>query len=80
MDLPQVAEPLIGAFSIAFSQPTFQRVLVLILGPSCPCGNARSLACSERRAVWPRDTGATITACCRCASGPTGRWDGSWPA
>jgi len=32
MDLPQVAEPLIGAFSIAFTQPTFQRVLVLILG------------------------------------------------
>lgn len=30
--LPKAAEPLINAFSIAFTRPTFQRVLVLILG------------------------------------------------
>ncbi len=30
--LPQAAEPLIGAFSVAFSRPTFQRVLVLLVG------------------------------------------------
>ena len=30
--LPKAAEPLIGAFSVAFSRPTFQRVLVLLVG------------------------------------------------
>lgn len=30
--LPKAAEPLIGAFSVAFTRPTFQRVLVLFLG------------------------------------------------
>lgn len=29
---PKAAEPLIGAFSVAFTRPTFQRVVVLILG------------------------------------------------
>ena len=32
MGLPKAAEPLISAFSIAFTRPTFQRVIVLILG------------------------------------------------
>ena len=32
MRLPKAAEPLIAAFSIAFTRPTFQRVVVLILG------------------------------------------------
>ncbi len=30
--LPQAAEPLIGAFSVAFSRPTFQRAVVLLIG------------------------------------------------
>jgi hypothetical protein len=30
--LPKAAEPLVWAFSVAFSRPTFQRVVVLILG------------------------------------------------
>ena len=30
--LPKAAEPLVSAFSIAFTRPTFQRVVVLILG------------------------------------------------
>jgi len=30
--LPQAAEPLIGAFSVAFSRPTFQRVVALLVG------------------------------------------------
>jgi len=30
--LPKAAEPLISAFSVAFTRPTFQRVVVLILG------------------------------------------------
>jgi len=29
MSLPSVAEPIVVAFSIAFTEPTFQRVLVL---------------------------------------------------
>lgn len=32
LSVPQAAEPLIAAFSIAFTRPTFQRVVVLILG------------------------------------------------
>lgn len=32
MHLPKAAEPLISAFSIAFTRPTFQRATVLILG------------------------------------------------
>jgi len=32
LSLPKAAEPLVGAFSVAFTRPTFQRVLVLILG------------------------------------------------
>ncbi len=32
MDWTRAAEPLMAAFSIAFTQPTFQRVMVLILG------------------------------------------------
>jgi hypothetical protein len=32
MGLPKAAEPLISAFSIAFTRPTFQRVMVLVLG------------------------------------------------
>jgi hypothetical protein len=30
--LPKAAEPLVSAFSVAFTRPTFQRVVVLILG------------------------------------------------
>ena len=30
--LPKAAEPLISAFSVAFTRPTFQRVIALILG------------------------------------------------
>ena len=30
--MPKAAEPLVAAFSIAFTRPTFQRVTVLILG------------------------------------------------
>jgi hypothetical protein len=30
--VPKAAEPLIAAFSVAFTRPTFQRVVVLILG------------------------------------------------
>ena len=30
--LPKAAEPLVAPFSIAFTRPTFQRVVVLILG------------------------------------------------
>jgi DDE superfamily endonuclease len=30
--LPRAAEPLVSAFSVAFTRPTFQRVIVLILG------------------------------------------------
>lgn len=30
--LPKAAEPLVSAFSVAFTRPTFQRVIVLILG------------------------------------------------
>jgi hypothetical protein len=30
--LPRAAEPLVSAFSVAFTRPTFQRVVVLILG------------------------------------------------
>ncbi|HUO10629.1 MAG TPA: transposase [Phycisphaerae bacterium] len=30
--VPKAAEPLVSAFSIAFTRPTFQRVLVLMLG------------------------------------------------
>jgi hypothetical protein len=30
--LPKAAEPLVSAFSVAFTRPTFQRVLVLMLG------------------------------------------------
>lgn len=32
LSLPKAAEPLISTFSIAFSRPTFQRVVVLMLG------------------------------------------------
>ena len=32
LSLPQAAEPLISAFSIAFSARTFQRVVVLLVG------------------------------------------------
>lgn len=32
LHLPKAAEPLVSAFSVAFTRPTFQRVLVLILG------------------------------------------------
>jgi hypothetical protein len=32
LHLPKAAEPLVLAFSVAFTRPTFQRVLVLILG------------------------------------------------
>lgn len=32
MCLPQAAEPIVMAFSIAFSEPTFQRALVLLVG------------------------------------------------
>jgi len=30
--IPKAAEPLVSAFSVAFTRPTFQRVLVLVLG------------------------------------------------
>jgi hypothetical protein len=30
--LPKAAQPLVWAFSVAFTRPTFQRVAVLILG------------------------------------------------
>ncbi len=30
--LPKAAEPLVCAFSVAFTRPTFQRVAILILG------------------------------------------------
>ena len=32
LTLPKAAEPLLFAFSVAFTRPTFQRVLVLVLG------------------------------------------------
>jgi hypothetical protein len=32
LHLPKAAEPLINAFSVAFTRPTFQRVLILFLG------------------------------------------------
>lgn len=32
LSLPKAAEPLVSAFSVAFTRPTFQRVLVLIVG------------------------------------------------
>ncbi len=32
LTLPKAAEPLISRFSVAFSRPTFQRVVVLMLG------------------------------------------------
>jgi hypothetical protein len=32
LTVPKAAEPLVSAFSVAFTRPTFQRVLVLILG------------------------------------------------
>jgi hypothetical protein len=32
LSVPKAAEPLVSAFSVAFTRPTFQRVLVLILG------------------------------------------------
>lgn len=32
MSLPQAAEPIVMAFSIAFTEPTFQRILVLFVG------------------------------------------------
>lgn len=32
LSVPKAAEPLVSAFSVAFTRPTFQRVIVLILG------------------------------------------------
>jgi hypothetical protein len=32
LSVPKAAEPLVSAFSAAFTRPTFQRAVVLILG------------------------------------------------
>jgi hypothetical protein len=76
--LPKAAEPLVRAFSVAFTRPTFQRVTLLILGAILSLRH-RTIT-GMLRALGPLAKGhwRTFIACSAVASGPPARWAGSW--
>jgi hypothetical protein len=76
--VPKAAEPLVCAFSVAFTRPTFQRVLVLLLGAILTLRQRTVTA--MLRTVGPLAKGhwSGFTASFAAGSGPADRWARCW--